>query len=249
MSTNLASYALAPHAVQYRTKCGGKAGLARSIFFINGGLVSLKNAYLETAAQSVTLLDAPEVAAWWDKPSALAEWTVGGLAGHLMYQIFSVTPVLQEPEPEHEPISLMDHYSRAVWIDAPLDGEVNSGIRAKGEGISSEGVQPLRERARAALDGQRAGLAQLRGDHVVFMPQTGWALTLDDFLVTRMVELAVHMDDLAVSVGDRAAELPRAAFDPVIALLAGLAARRHGQAAVLRALTRAERAPSAINAF
>lgn len=213
--------------------------------------MSLKNAYLETAAQAVALLDAPEVAAMWGKHSALAEWTVGGLAGHLMYQIFSVAPALQGSESEREPISLLDHYSRAVWIGAPLDGEANSGIRAKGEGIASEGVQPLRERARAALDEQRAGLAQLRGDRVVFMPQTGWALTLDDFLVTRMVELAVHMDDLAVSVGGRgrAAELPRAAFAPVVALLTELSARRHGQAALLRALTRVERAPAAINVF
>ncbi|MFE0256193.1 maleylpyruvate isomerase N-terminal domain-containing protein [Streptomyces sp. NPDC059010] len=211
--------------------------------------MSLKNAYLETAAQAAALLDAPEVAALWGKPSALAEWTVGGLAGHLMYQIFSVTPALQEPESESDPISLLDHYSRAMWIDAPLDGDVNSGIRAKGEGISSEGVQPLRERAYAVLDEQRVGLAQLRGDHVVFMPQTGWALTLDDFLVTRMVELAVHMDDLAVSVGGHAAELPHAAFAPVVALLTELSARRHGQAALLRALTRMERAPAAINVF
>jgi hypothetical protein len=81
------------------------------------------------------------------------------------------------------------------------------------------------------------------------MPQTGWALSLDDFLVTRMVELAVHMDDLAVSVGLSVPELPGAALDPVVELLTGLAVRRHGQAALLRALTRAERAPAEINVF
>jgi len=32
----------------------------------------------------------PGVAAAWDQPSSLAETTVGGLAGHLAYQIFSV---------------------------------------------------------------------------------------------------------------------------------------------------------------
>ncbi|WP_069767865.1 hypothetical protein [Streptomyces sp. LUP30] len=68
-------------------------------------------------------------------------------------------------------------------------------------------------------------------------------------LLTRMVELAVPMDDLAVSVGLSAPRLPRAAFDPVVALLTELAARRHGRAALLRALTRAERGPSAINVF
>ena len=83
----------------------------------------------------------------------------------------------------------------------------------------------------------------------MFLPQAGWGLTLDDFLTTRMLELAVHLDDLAVSVGIATPELPDAAFDPVLILLARLAAGRHGQAALLRALARAERAPAAINAI
>ncbi|MEU6579059.1 maleylpyruvate isomerase N-terminal domain-containing protein [Streptomyces sp. NPDC046805] len=211
--------------------------------------MSLKNAYLETAARAVALLDAPEVAASWEKPSALPQWTVGGLAGHLAYQIFSVDPALEGPDSKHEPIPVREHYARAVWIDAPLDGEISSGIRAKGEGISSEGVRRLVERVHAALDQQRTDLEEVHDDWVVFMPQTGWALSLDDFLVTRMVELAVHMDDPAVSVGLSVPELPGTALNPVVALLTGLAVRRHGQAALLRALTRAERAPAAINVF
>ncbi|MFL1906115.1 maleylpyruvate isomerase N-terminal domain-containing protein [Streptomyces tauricus] len=211
--------------------------------------MSLKNAYLETAAQAVAMLDAPEVAASWEKPSALAQWTVSGLAGHLAYQIFRVDPALEGPASEQEPIPVLEHYARAVWVDAPLDGEISSGIRAKGEGISSEGVRLLVERVHAALDQQRTDLGEVHDDWMVFMPQTGWALSLDDFLLTRLVELAVHMDDLAVSVGLGAPELPGSALDPVVALLTGLAVRRHGQAALLRALTRAERAPAAINVF
>ncbi|MDX6311045.1 MAG: hypothetical protein QOF44_509 [Streptomyces sp.] len=67
--------------------------------------------------------------------------------------------------------------------------------------------------------------------------------------MTRMMELAVHMDDLAVSVRIAAPDLPAAAFDPVLVLLARLAARRHGQAALVRALARVERAPASINAI
>jgi hypothetical protein len=44
-------------------------------------------------------------------------------------------------------------------------------------------------------------------------------------------------------------ELPDSSFDPVLIMLTRLAARRHGQAALLRALARAERAPAAINAI
>jgi hypothetical protein len=212
-------------------------------------LLSAKDAYLDAAGQAVALLRTPDVAAAWEQPSALAEMTVAGLAGHLAYQIFSVSPALAEPVSEEVPIPLLEHYGRAVWIGAPLDGEVNAGIRARGEAIGSEGAQSLWERAGAALGEQQSTLPERPGEQAVFMPQAGWALTLDDFLITRTMEIAVHMDDLAVSVGVAARELPDAAFDPVLVLLARLAVRRHGQAALLRALARAERAPAAINAI
>jgi hypothetical protein len=74
-------------------------------------------------------------------------------------------------------------------------------------------------------------------------------LLLDDLLVTRMMELAVHSDDLAVSVGIATPALPERAVDTVIELLSRLAVRRHGPTAVLRALSRAERAPATVAAF
>ena len=205
--------------------------------------------YLAAAGQAAALLGEPEVAAAWERPSALAEMTVGGLAGHLAYQIFSVSAALDEPASQQPPIALLEHYTRAAWLGAPLDAEVNTGIRSRGEDIGREGAQPLAKRAGAALAEQQARLAGLSGGRPVFLPQTGWALSLGDFLTTRTMELAVHMDDLAVSVGLPARELPDAAFDPVLVLLARLAARRHGQAALLRALARAERAPAAVNAI
>jgi Mycothiol maleylpyruvate isomerase N-terminal domain len=211
--------------------------------------VSAMDGYLAAAGQAAALLREPEVAAAWEQPSALAEMTVGGLAGHLAYQIFSVSAALDEPVSEQVPIPLLEHYARAAWLGAPLDAEVNAGIRSRGEDIGREGAQSLAKRAATALAGQQTRLAGVPADQAVFLPQTGWALSLGDFLTTRTMELAVHMDDLAVSAGLPARELPDAAFDPVLVLLARLAARRHGQAALLRALARAERAPAAINAI
>jgi len=205
--------------------------------------------YLAAAGQAAALLREPEVAAAWEQPSALAEMTVSGLAGHLAYQIFSVSAALDEPVSEQVPIPLLEHYARAAWLGAPLDAEVNAGIRSRGEDIGREAAQSLAKRAATALADQQTTLAGVPADQAVFLPQTGWALSLGDFLTTRTMELAVHMDDLAVSAGLPARQLPDAAFDPVLVLLARLAARRHGQAALLRALARAERAPAAINAI
>jgi hypothetical protein len=207
------------------------------------------DAFLGAAAQTVELLSAPQVAAAWEQSSALAEMTVGALAGHLASQIFSVEAALREPESSLEPTPLLEHYARASWIDEPLDGYVNSGIRARGADFAADGPSALAARADKAVAGLRADLAQRSGGEVVFMPQVGRAMRLDDFLMTRLMELAVHMDDLAVSAALPTPQLDDGAFDPVLVLLARLAARRHGQAALLRALTRAERAPDAVNAF
>jgi hypothetical protein len=64
-----------------------------------------------------------------------------------------------------------------------------------------------------------------------------------------MLEIAVHDDDLAYSVGLPAPELPQEVTGMVITLLAALATDRHGPVAMIRALTRAERAPGSIAAF
>jgi hypothetical protein len=75
------------------------------------------------------------------------------------------------------------------------------------------------------------------------------ALTVDDFLTTRMMEIAVHSDDLAVSVGIDTPESPVRVLHPVYDLLFVLALRRYGHSAILRALSRSERAPATVAAI
>jgi hypothetical protein len=64
-----------------------------------------------------------------------------------------------------------------------------------------------------------------------------------------MMEIAVHSDDLAQSVGLPTPLFPADVADAVVVLLARLAARRHGAPAVIRAFSRAERAPERLTAF
>jgi hypothetical protein len=208
-----------------------------------------RDAYLVAAQSAAQLLDAPAVEATWDAPSALAEFSVSGLAGHLAGQVLNVQAVLAQPPTQEQPISLLDHYHQAQWIDAALDDEISVNIRQGGDRTAAGGAADLAARVASVVADLKAALAAEPADRQVFLPWTGWSLTLDDFLVTRMMEIAVHSDDLAVSVGVAAAELPPPVLDPVLALLSQLAVRRHGQAAVLRALSRAERAPDSITAF
>jgi Mycothiol maleylpyruvate isomerase N-terminal domain len=67
------------------------------------------DAYLQAARSAAELLHRPEVAAAWDAPSALPEFMVRGLAGHLAGQVFSVARVLAADAPAHAPIGILDH--------------------------------------------------------------------------------------------------------------------------------------------
>jgi hypothetical protein len=64
-----------------------------------------------------------------------------------------------------------------------------------------------------------------------------------------VLELVVHVDDLAVSLTVATPPLPAAATDATIQLLARLAAWRHGPMPVVRALARQERAPASVAAL
>jgi hypothetical protein len=63
-------------------------------------------------------------------------------------------------------------------------------------------------------------------------------------MLTRMLEIVVHADDLSLSVGISTPEFPAQVFGPVRDLLVRLAVERHGQSAVISALTRSERTQS-----
>jgi hypothetical protein len=209
----------------------------------------VRDAFLEAADSAIELLSRPEVSSAWESPSALAEWSVGGLAGHLASEVPIVLDVLAAPVGEERPIPLAEHYARAAWVTSSVDDEVNVAIRRSTDDAAAAGPAALVERTRAARDEVASALVDQPADRVVVIPWQGWALTLEDFLVTRMMEIAVHSDDLAASVGVDAPLLSPDVLDPVLSLLTGLAVRRHGQAAVLRALTRRERAPDSIAAF
>jgi hypothetical protein len=206
--------------------------------------------YLEAAASATVLLGDPAVAAAWDHPSALAEFSIGGLAGHLARQLLVVPHVLGLPLPAGaRHLSLIEHYTNSAWVGAGLHDEVSMVVRRGGEQEAADGPAALAARTAAMLEKLRVLLPTQPPTRTVALSWAPWTLTLDDFLTTRTLEIAVHSDDLAASVGIDPPPLPGPVLDPVITLLARLAIHKHGQAAVLRALSRAERAPASIAAL
>lgn len=207
----------------------------------------IRSGYLDAAAIAVQLLEDPAVVASWDEPSALSEMPVSALAGHLARQIFSVQRLLSEPAGTEDPVTLLEHYARARWVGADLDDESNVTIRSAAAAEATDGPEALAGRAVEGLSAVRAMLAREPDERLVAQ-QVPWTLTVPDFLSTRLLELVVHCDDLAVSVGIPTPPMPAAAIDTVLVILLRIAVHRHGSLAVLRALSRAERS-GGISAF
>ncbi|MCP3802965.1 maleylpyruvate isomerase N-terminal domain-containing protein [Allokutzneria sp. A3M-2-11 16] len=204
---------------------------------------------MAAARSAADLLREPAVAAAWARPSALPEFSVGGLAGHLAFQVLAIPAILAAPIPDEPVVPLLEHYARVRWIGADLDDQISVRIRDGGDQEAAEGHAALSERLDAVIAELPDSLAAAANRPVRISLWGPWSLLLDDMLITRMMELAVHSDDLAVSVGLPTPELPHGVIEPVTDLLTRLAVRRHGQTAVLRALSRSERAPGNIAAF
>jgi hypothetical protein len=204
---------------------------------------------LDVAQAAVGLLAAPEVAGAWTEPSALAKLSVGGLAAHLSAQVFLIPSMLGGPIPVEPVITLREYYQQSSWIGSDLDTDFNQGIRESGEAAAVEGPDKLAARTADCLAQLREVLPAAADRPVRRATWGPWSVSLDTFVASRMLELIVHGDDLAYSVGVPTPEFPAAAVETVVDVLTRIALWRHGQTAVLRALSRSERAPASISAL
>ena len=94
--------------------------------------------------------------------------------------------------------------------------------------------------ARASLDRLCERLGHEPADRrVAVLHRPGEEMLLDDYLQTRCVELAVHIDDLSLSARIPG-QAPPAATAIAVELLVAAARARHGDREVLQALSRRE---------
>jgi len=212
-------------------------------------MTPIRELYLTAATTAAGLLAAPQVAAAWHEPSALPKLSVRGLAGHLAGQVFFLPPMLSGPAAADEVISIHEYYARASWIGSDLDDEFNTGIRTLSEKVAADGPEALAAQVAGVIQELRETLPAAASRPVRRQGWGPWSLTLDDFVTSRLLEITVHSDDLAYSVGVPTPELPAEAVETVVDLLSRIALRRHGATNVLRALSRAERAPASISAL
>jgi hypothetical protein len=207
-----------------------------------------RSAVVRAASSVLDLVARPEVGAAWKEESSCVGMSVGGLARHLVGQSSLVVNVLEaEPTSAEAPLAtLLDHYAHPAWLEG-LDGDSHRRVRERSDAQATEGHHVAVSLQTEALAALREVLAE--APETVLVPWLGRHMATDDFLATRLVEMVVHADDLAASVDVAVPAFDDAAHEPVLGVLTALAVVRHGQDAVVRALSRPQRAPASISAF
>jgi hypothetical protein len=127
--------------------------------------------------------------------------------------------------------------------DRDLDSPVHVGVRARAEETAAGGADWVRAEWAAVSDRLAARLSVESAARRVAV-FGGLVLTLEEYLRTRLVEVCVHADDLATSLGFDAPPLTGEALAVAVDTLVEVARLRHGDTAVLRALSRRERDPA-----
>lgn len=211
-------------------------------------MTDVRAIFLATARVAADVLRRPEVGERWESPSALEEFTVRGLAGHLLRATGSTAAYLDRAEPvDGNAIDPVTYYRLAVGDAVDVSSPLHVAIRRRGEDEAAGGWEALVSAADHLVRDMEQRLAAERPDRRVQVYQ-GLVLLLDDYLVTRLMELVVHIDDLCVSIDVPTPDLPSEAVDLAVTALVGVARRKHGDVAVVRALTRRERAdPSTLH--
>jgi hypothetical protein len=164
-------------------------------------------------------LDEVDVRRHGECASGLPAWTIRELVVHLGFGLVMLDEVVAAPG-DAQPLPLGDYIARY----RPAASAIATSTRELAEEMPNEleCIDSLAARAWAALDRARAPIV---------MGRRG-PLTHDDFLLTRLVELVVHGDDLhrAVPVPTRSPLLPEAT-SRVARALAEAYERRTGQTA------------------
>jgi hypothetical protein len=207
----------------------------------------LDGVFPTAAAVALDLFQRRDVGEQWLRVSALPKMSVGALACHLGRQVTRAAELLPIAT-DVPPLECVDeHYRRAAWVTSSSPDDA-SNDRSTDDAEAMLGLAALADRSAEALETVRRLLVAAAAAEVVLIPWQGWSLRRDDFLLTRMLEIVVHTDDLALSVGVSTPEFPAEVFAPVRDLLVRLAVRRHGQSPIIGALSRSERT-QVISAF
>jgi uncharacterized protein (TIGR03083 family) len=216
-------------------------------------MVAIYDTFADALGDGRTILASPAVAEQWTRPGALTGMSVGGVAAHLVMSVKALVGVFEGREvnapelqggPERPPVRRTSaSFLAFARFRSPADAETEMSrwVQSKAEADAAKGPAAVLDRYDRGIPQIRALLEKVPPDQEVTAP-VNVVMTAADYVATRLVELVVHADDLAASVGAEPPPFTEAATGAVLDILMGAVRRRSGDLTVIRALTRRERA-------
>jgi hypothetical protein len=198
------------------------------------------------------ILARPEVAESWSRPSAVARYTVGGVAAHAVHGVLWLEQILKDAEPVGLRRVTVPQYMGLNRVDGENDDPFGASLRSAAESFAETGAHNVA----AALTVSRDELVTLLDAApatraVAVIRVAGAYAPLSEYLPTRILEAIVHGDDVACSVpGLDVPNPPPEAVAVGLEVCLELARARVGDLDTIRAFTRAERSiPDALRVF
>lgn len=205
----------------------------RRSFFI------VRELFLANASGVLSALSDPRVADAWSHDSVLENQTIGSLAGHLARGSVWVVGDYLEAEAPAGPVEVETAAEYFAAVATTLTIDDHAAIRQRGAAIAADGHEMVVTQLTSRLVALKDLLANQDVDRRVTV-FAGRVMRLDDYLLTRLVEQVVHLDDLARSLGVEPWPCAPDAEALVVSCGAEIGRQRFGGAAMIRALFRAE---------
>ncbi|GLY02952.1 hypothetical protein Acsp01_33310 [Actinoplanes sp. NBRC 101535] len=150
---------------------------------------------LDRESQALTAALRSLPAGAWDRPTRCTPWRVRDLAGHIIAVVSRVPGMIAGPAPERADTDAARYYrGDERFSDSANEDRIALG-RTIGGATPDELITELEKTCRQALDDART---QPPGRIVV--TRHGDAMLLDEFLTTRVLEIAVHGLDIADAI-------------------------------------------------
>jgi hypothetical protein len=202
---------------------------------------SIRDVYLTAAESTLALIEHDRTAELWHEASALEGMSIGSLAAHLARSVLQVKWFLDgKVTGEGYLVTAASYYARLEGT-ASRASALNQGVEQRSRETAAQGWEALVEVTRSTLTELRSRIpAEPTERRVAVAHCPGEELLLDDYLRTRLVEIAVHIEDLSLSLGI-SFEAPSEAITAATELLFAAARERNGDRAVLQAMSRRER--------
>lgn len=170
----------------------------------------------------------------WSAQSCLPGYTVGGIAGHVVSLMMGFQRRLEARSAKVDMVPYADWYGAAL-----ASRDLHAGLIEIGEDLARRGPIRLASALESVGEQLTANLRTATSDVVIPLASVpGGGVDLRDFLQTRFVEIVVHADDIAVSVGLDTPSFPAAAWAVAAAVVSDTTSTEGADAGFVLAASR-----------